>query len=70
MRELKARNLILALANPSKEITRLLAKSGVADAVGRERIFVRTHDAVAALAGEISGVAAGGGSLGGGTKPV
>merc|ERR1712087_22193 len=40
------RNMQLCLSNPNKRVMQRLVCSGLADEIGREYIFVSTHDAV------------------------
>lgn len=49
IRGARARGLDVALANPSCDVSRLLARAGLDTLVGRDRVFVRVGDAVDAL---------------------
>lgn len=49
VRGARARGLDVALANPSCDVAKILARAGLDALVGRDRVFVRVGDAVDAL---------------------
>jgi len=48
-----SQNIRLCIANPNSKVMERLLSSGVADDIGREHLFVSTHDAVSFCLGEM-----------------